>query len=281
VGKIPDPSLKEVSWMDEVKLYLSLVVEEYKTLYNESTEAGKSIFTTLQLGVAILGVVMAAGFTQWNKQHAVVLLTFYILIPLIDAMIISLWLGAVAKIKKAADYKILIEQKVGMVLDEFILKNEIKRKWRLLQEKIEEKLSIPHSKVDLSDPFAWEQWLKEEWLMKEKEKNRTKVAVLLGYTFNVIFFPLVMVFSFLTGTYYVLTHQELLPAWLTWLKNLVSVGSATKVTILMVLSIIIMLGSILVAGIIRRKLYVKAESIIRSNLLKQESLSKDKTNSDQ
>ncbi|MCJ7508398.1 MAG: hypothetical protein MUO85_06665 [candidate division Zixibacteria bacterium] len=267
--------------MDEVKLYLSLVTEEYKTLYNESTEAGKSIFTSLQLGVAILGVVIAAGFTQWNKQHAVVLLTFYIVIPIIDAMIISLWLGAVAKIKKAADYKILIEQKVGMILDEFQLKNEIKRKWSVLQEKIEKKLSIPHSKVDLSDPFAWEQWLKEEWLMREKGKNRTRLLVFLGYAFSVLFFFLVMIFSFLTGTYYILTHQQYLPSWAAWLKNLALLSATTNVAILMVLSIIIIFSTILTAFMIGRRLFVKVEPIIRSNLLKQELPSKDKINSEQ
>lgn len=264
--------------MEEAKLYLSLLIEEYKTVYNESLQAVRNIFTTLQIGTAILGVVIAAGLTQWNKEHGVVLLTFYIVIPLIDAMIISLWLGAVARIKKAADYQIMIEQKVGMILDQFKLTNEIRKKWPARQKKIEEKLKIlPHSQVDLSDPFAWQQLLKEEWFMKNGEKYSGWWLVWLGYRFYALFFPIVMVFSFLTATYYVRTHPEYLkclPCWLSWLINLMPVTDWKKVTGLVVLSIIIIIVTIMSAGMIwKKKLNVKIEPIHRSDFPNDESFS--------
>lgn len=244
--------------MDNIKQYLSILAEEYKSLRDESKQASINMFDALRWGAAVLGVVIAAGFTQWNKQHAVVLLTFYIVIPVLSAMAMFLWLGEAARFKRVGDYICLIEQKAGMILDVFKQQNAVKEKWGALQKQIEEKIAISHSSLDLSDPLAWEQWLKD---MKGKGPTEGHLAWL--YKIRIAFFPLLMLFSFLTGTYYVLTHPRFVPSWLEQFRSFIPEAKNNAV-ILLLLSIIIIFATTLMAFVIGRRLDVKTEPIIRN-----------------
>jgi len=247
--------------MDDVKQYLSLIAEEYKSLRDESKQASINMFAALRWGAAVLGVVIAAGFTQWNKQHVIVLLTFYVAVPLLSAMAMFLWLGEAARFKRVGDYICLIEQKAGMVLDEFKRQYAIKEKWAELQKHIEENIVISPSSLDLSDPLAWEQWLKD---MKGKKLTEGHLAWI--YRIRLAFFPILMLFSFLTGTYYVLTHPRFIPTWLIPFENLVP-ETKTGVVILILSSILIIFTAVLMAYIIGRKLDVKTKSFVRDNLM--------------
>jgi hypothetical protein len=147
-----------------------------------------------------------------------------------------------------------------MIFDEFKFTSEFKKKWSARQKEIEDKLKIPHSQVDLSDPFAWQQLLKEEWFMENGEKYPRKGLVQLGYRFYALFLPLVMVFSFLTATYYALTYQEYLSCW--------------KVLCLMIPSFIFMIATIKIAyRIWSKRLNVKIIPIHRSDFPNDKSLS--------
>ncbi len=244
--------------MDDVKQYLAMLAEEYKSLRDESKQASINMFAALRWGAAVLGVVIAAGFTQWNKQHAVVLLTFYIVIPVLSAMTMFLWLGEAARFKRVGDYICLIEQKAGMILDEFKRQYGVREKWESLQSQIEKSIQISHSSLDLSDPMAWEQWLKDM-----KGKGPTEGHLGWIYKIRLAFFPLLMLFSFLTGTYYVLTHPIFVPLWFAPLVRFLP-KAKTNTVILIVLSIIIILATTIMAYMIGLKLDVKTEPIIRS-----------------
>lgn len=249
--------------MNDGKEYLSILAEEYKSLRDESKQASINMFAALRWGAAVLGVVIAAGFTQWNKQHAVVLLIFYVVIPLLSAMAMFLWLGEAARFKRVGDYICLIEQKAGMILDIFKQQYAVKERWGPLQKQIEEKIAISHSSLDLSDALAWEQWLKDM-----KGKGTTEGHLAWIYKIRLAFFPLMMLFSFLTGTYYVLTHPRFVPSWLAPLGNFIP-EAKTRAVILLILSIIIISITSLMAIVIGRRLDVKTEPIIR-NQSKQE-----------
>ena len=98
--------------------YLSLVIEEYKSLRQESIQSNINMFTTLRWGIAIIGVLFVAGFANWNQEHAVVLLVFYILIPAFSTMTMLYWIGEIIRFKRVGDYICFIEQKTGMIFDE-------------------------------------------------------------------------------------------------------------------------------------------------------------------
>lgn len=246
--------------MDDAKQYLSILAEEYKSLRDESKQASINMFAALRWGAAVLGVVIAAGFTQWNRQHAVVLLTFYVVIPLLSAMAMFLWLGEAARFKRVGDYICLIEQKAGMLLDIFKQQYAVKERWAPLQKQIEDKIAISPSSLDLSDPLAWEQWLKD---MKGKGTIGTTEGHLAWiYKIRLAFFPMIMLFSFFTGTYYVLTHPRFVPSWLAAFVNFIP-EAKTRAVILLILSIMIISVTTLMAFVIGRKLDVKTEPIIR------------------
>lgn len=247
--------------MDNVKQYLSILAEEYKSLRDEVKQASINMFAALRWGAAVLGVVIAAGFTQWNKQHAVVLLIFYIVIPLLSAMAMFLWLGEAARFKRVGDYICFIEQKAGMIIDVFKQQYAVKEKWLPLQKQIEENIAISHSSLDLSDPLAWEQWLKD---MKGKGgTGSTEGHLAWIYKIRLAFFPLLMLFSFLTGTYYVLTHPRFVPSWLAPFGSFIP-EAKTNAVILLLLSIIIIFITTLMAFVIGRRLDVKTKPIIRN-----------------
>jgi len=152
----------------------------------------------------------------------------------------------------------LIEQKAGMILDVFKQQYFPKEKWAHLQEQIEDKIAISHSSLDLSDPLAWEQWLKDR-----KGKGATEGHLAWIYKIRLAFFPLLMLFSFLTGTYYLLTHPRFVPSWLAPFGSFIP-DTKTNALILLLLSIIIIFATTLMAFVIGRRLDVKTEPIIRN-----------------
>lgn len=249
--------------VDDLKGYLSILAEEYKSLRDESKQANANMFAGLRWGPAVLGIVIAGAFTQWNKEHAVVLLTFFILVPLLSAMTMFLWLGEAARFKRVGDFICLIEQKVGLVLDEFKHQSGLKEKWATFQAQMEDSISISSSSLDLSDPIVWEQWLRGM-----KGKNLAVGHLAWVYIVRLLFFVILMVFSFLTGSYYVLTHPKLIPAWLTPLQGLVP-DSRTKVALLMVLSFMMIAIATSIAYWIGRQLKTEARSIQRDQITRK------------
>lgn len=247
-----------------IKEYLLMVTEEYKSLRDENKQASINMFSALNWGAAILGLIIAAGFTQWNKQHAVVLLIFFIFSPTLSAMTMFLWLGDAVRFKRAGDYICLIEQKVGMVLDEVKKKYSLKENWDQLKQHIEDSIKIPSTSydLDLSDPLAWEQWLKD---MKGKGPTVGHLAMI--YKIRLGFFVLLMIFSFLTGIYYVFIHPKFIPSWLLWIAKAVPKQS-NGILILIFSSLIIILTAILIAFIIGRNLDVNTKPFSRDKFKK-------------
>ena len=249
--------------MEDLMIYLSILTEEYRSLRDESKQASINMFTALRWGAAVLGIVITAGFTQWNKQHAVVLLTFFILVPILGAVAMFLWLGEAARFKRVGDYICLIEQKAGMVLDEVKQKYGIKERWEKFKEPLENSISISHSALDMSDPLAWEQWLRDM-----KGKSVTEGHQIWIYKIRLSFFILLMAFSFLIGTYYVLTHPRFTPYVLIWLERCIP-EVKIKVVILILVSIVIILTTGIIAFRIGRKLDVKTKSFTREQIEKR------------
>ncbi len=259
--------------MEEQKNYLSILAEEYKSLREESRQASINMFTSLQWGAAIIGVIIAASFTQWNKEHAVVLITFLFIVPLLCAIAMFLWLGEAARFKRVGDYICLIEQKVGIVLQDFKDKMELKQKWEFYRNKIEDNLSMSRDNMDFADPLTWEQWLKN---MKGKKATEGHMKII--YAFRMALFILIMFTSFIIGVYYVFTHPKFIPAWATDLS--ISLPSVKiNITILLIVSIALITISSGLAFKLAKRLDVKTKPIFREPYIKaeEENVSEDAT----
>lgn len=207
LSTVPSLTIMRLFPMDaqgDVKQYLSLIAEEYKALRDEIKQVNTNMFFIFQFGFAALAGVIVAAFTQWNAKHEVVLLVFYVIVPAICGMTMILWLGEAIRFKRAGDYIYFIEDKVGMILDDFKSKHGIKKKWEKLQAKITEDLLLKHSDVDMSDPIVWEHWLRDN-----KGKCITQGHLKTIYFIRLSFFMLVMIFSLLIATYYLLNQPEL------------------------------------------------------------------------
>jgi hypothetical protein len=93
-------------------------------------------------------------------------------------------------------------------------------------------------------------------------KTFTEGHLVWIYKIRLAFFPLLMLFSFLTGTYYVITHPKLTPTWLAPLEKFIS-ETKVNVVILMLLSILIIFASVVMAYITGRRLEIKTKSFVR------------------
>ena len=246
---------------DNAREYLLLLAEEYKSLRDESKQVSINMFAALRWGAAVVGVVIAAGFTQWNEEPAVVLLIFYVVVPVLSVMSMFLWIGEAVRFKRVGDYICFIEQKAGMILDEFKSRTGIREKWEKVQREMEENLLINHTVLDMSDPLVWEQWLRD--MKGKKGKSATEGHVSWIYRIRLSFFPLAMVFSFLTATYYVFAHPTLVPPLLQPLERFMP-DTRTGVLLLMVVWFVIFISTMEFMRRVARKLDINTNSIIRA-----------------
>lgn len=216
--------------MTDPRNYILVLLEEYKSLRDESKQASINMFTALQWGAAVLGVIIAAAFTQWGKQDAVVLLTFYLVVPILSATAMFLLLGEATRFKRVGDYICLIEQKASLVLDEFKTINNIERNWQRIETDLLDSLQMSHSELDLSDPLAWEQWLR---VMRSKRTTEGHIGWI--YKIRLGFFLLLMVLSFAIATYYALTRPRFLPD--SWRSNIRQIMPEPYIKVLILLGI--------------------------------------------
>jgi hypothetical protein len=87
-----------------------LLLEEYKTLREESLQALRQQQQTLQVGFAAMGVVAGLGIKLESDQtlSAIVLMAF---VPLLAAFIVVMWLGELQQMSRAGAQVSRIEQR--------------------------------------------------------------------------------------------------------------------------------------------------------------------------
>ncbi len=91
---------------------ISVAIEEYKTLRQESLESMKGQQSTVRMGMATVGVVIAAGFNVWDKTPLsdLVFLAFN---PIICYLTLIIWIGEVTRMMRVGNYLSLIEKKLN------------------------------------------------------------------------------------------------------------------------------------------------------------------------
>jgi len=176
--------------------YLRNAIEEYKTLRDESKQASINMYSALQWGSAIVGVLFSAGFTQWKTHDAVVLAVFCIIVPTACAMSMFLWLGEAMRFKRVGDYICLIEAKVSQ-----LCRYPDPDDWVRSQRVLEGRLGLPESALDLAQPLVWERWLRDT-----RGRGGTAGHLELVYIIRLGLFPALAGLALAIGTLYSLVR---------------------------------------------------------------------------
>lgn len=151
-------------------------------------------------------MVLAAGFTQWEKSAVITVAVFMVIVPLLATFSMFIWLGEAIRLKRAGDYLAFLEQKVGLLFstsgaEPHLMKECVPR----LQKEAEARLGLVPSPIALIDPLGWEQWL------RNTRSRRVTVFETSGhqsfvYVVRVVFFPMITFVSYGIGFYYVVQH---------------------------------------------------------------------------
>lgn len=117
--------------------WLPVALEEYKTLRLESIEALKGQHSTLRVGTAAVGVVLASGFNLWDKTLLPDLI-FLLFNPALCYIVLAVWIGEVARMMRAGSFLAGLEKKISAAFP------------------------------DKPDVLSWENWLRSS-----SEENKT------------------------------------------------------------------------------------------------------------
>lgn len=189
---------------EELKAYLALATEEYKTLRDESKQASINMWTAMQWGSALIGITIGVGLSQWSANNPATSLAFDIVVPVFSALMMVFWLGEAARFKRVGDYISLVEQKLSLVLEHNkCIPNILHSRWPQVQREAEVALHLRTSDVKsdddliLTDPLCWEQWLR-------KRKGRSVIDGHLSklYAIRLGFFLILSWGSWVVGAVY-------------------------------------------------------------------------------
>jgi hypothetical protein len=178
--------------------WIEIVMEEYKTLRTESIESVKSQQTTLNIGTAIAGAVVIAGFNLW-KETLIPDLIFLFFIPILCYLILAIWLGEVSRMVRAGKYI----------------------------KKLENRISKEYSKIE--PPLSFENWL------RNKDKNDKSKQTKWNYISVISLFIFIAFSSILIGNYKIYPKIELLG--LIIINLFESIGLATVIMFIYITSI--------------------------------------------
>lgn len=99
------------------KDWLPIILEEYKSLREESLDAGNNAQSVIKFGMTAVSFVVAAGINVWSL-NPLPTLVFLIFIPLLCYLILTIWVGEFARRMRAGKFIIdHIEKKVNIICD--------------------------------------------------------------------------------------------------------------------------------------------------------------------
>lgn len=254
---------------DETKAYLTAMLEEYKTLRDESKQASINMFAALQLGAGFVAVALAAAFTQWGKSAAIAVVVFMVLVPLLAAFSMFIWLGEAIRFRRVGDYLSFLEQKIGLLFETSgAVSPTMAEQLAVLQKEAESKLGFVPSPILMSDPLAWEQWLRNTrasgWKALVVETSGHQQLV---YLTRLAFFPFIMLLSYGVGVYYVSRYPPSPSAIVDARFLSLHLPRIDYVLVAEWIGLLVILLGFLFGGIIAWRLVRKAGVIRRAELL--------------
>ncbi|MFA5032459.1 MAG: hypothetical protein WC614_05505 [bacterium] len=92
--------------------WISVVIEEYKTVREESLTSMQTQQSVLHYGTTTLGIMVVAGFNVWDKAWLPELI-FLVFVPLVSYLVLITWTGEVARMMRAGRFLAKLEGKVN------------------------------------------------------------------------------------------------------------------------------------------------------------------------
>lgn len=92
--------------------WIEVVMEEYKTLRQESLTAITTQQSVLRYGLAITGILLASAIKSWNDRVLCGSLTL-VFIPITCYLVLIIWMGEVGRMMRAGQHILKIERKVN------------------------------------------------------------------------------------------------------------------------------------------------------------------------
>ena len=92
--------------------WITIVLEEYKTLRAESLTAMKNQQSILSFGTAAFGIMIAGGFNSWDKSFFPGIM-FLVFCPIICHIVLVIWMGELTRMMRAGFYLTLIEKRIN------------------------------------------------------------------------------------------------------------------------------------------------------------------------
>lgn len=83
--------------------WLSIILKEYKSLREESLDAGNNAQSLIKFGMTAVSFVVAAGVNVWSL-NPLPILVFLIFIPLLCYLILTIWVGEFARRMRAGRF---------------------------------------------------------------------------------------------------------------------------------------------------------------------------------
>jgi hypothetical protein len=206
----------------QMDAYLTLLLEEYKTLQEAAAQAGKNTYLSLQWGSATLAVLVAAAVTQWRQHDAAVELVFLLAVPFLGSMAMLFFVGELARIRRVADYLCATELKAKLLVSTRMDPGDLESELRAELMNLERIIGLRYPvKIGLA-PLGWERWLVE---LRKKHAGAASGHLTWVYRTRFALYPIVIASSIAVAMYYGLsgdTHVK--HAHTFWLMAVVGIG---------------------------------------------------------
>jgi len=96
--------------------WLSVTLEEYRSLRQEALHALSQQQTILQFGLSVLGVLVGLGVQQAGKESAVTILVGIAIVPLVAIFVVVIWFGELERLGRVGFHLATIEHSVNKEL---------------------------------------------------------------------------------------------------------------------------------------------------------------------
>jgi uncharacterized protein (TIGR00297 family) len=179
--------------MDEKKAYLDALFIEYQIIRSEIRLDTDQFYRLLQFGSTVIVAFIGVAFTFWDKEDLLVLVIFGGLLPTVAFIFIELLIGQLQRIRVAAQYCQLLEEKLRLVLNQRLQDFQGSNQAVVLPSGIA---------IDYSYPIGWETWMRGG-------SGSTDRHSMWIYRTGIAFFALVSWVSIALYEYYILNHSLL------------------------------------------------------------------------
>jgi hypothetical protein len=96
--------------------FVPVMLEEYKTLRDESLQAINNQLSVLKMGTGAIGLLLAAGFSLPENEGKLAALIFITFLPLVSYLSLIIWIGEFERMIRVSRFIASIEKKISDAL---------------------------------------------------------------------------------------------------------------------------------------------------------------------